>query len=424
MKEVVLIGRANVGKSSLLNALLGYRRTIVLDFAGTTVDRVAERPKWGNGQIELVDTLGIMSENPDLFHVQLGQADLAIFVVDVQAGITPLDRWIQHQLKLSGVTVWVVANKIEGLPEGSGAEFAGFGFDQLHLMSVAHRVGVADLRDAILQQIMVSEEVAEQMTTVTLLGRPNTGKSTLLNRLVQKNVSAVSPKPLTTRDYVVQRFQNRGRMYQVIDTAGIRRPRSKKEDVEIFSVQASQRALRLADVALLCIASHESITDQDMRLLNMVERSRKPAVILLNFWDQLEESARKDFVKNTDFAQYVGQFPSLAISGKTGFSVSRLLPLVDKLARKASERMKTSQVNRMVRDIVTKNPPPTRGKKSFNILYSSQVKAQPPTFVLFTNRQESMPESYQKYIENQLKKKLGLKGQALRIYFRMGSKST
>jgi GTP-binding protein len=204
----------------------------------------------------------------------------------------------------------------------------------------------------------------------------------------------------------------------MVDTAGVRRPRSQKEPVEIFSVQASTRAIRNADVVFLCIASHEPISDQDMRLLSLAEREGRPTAVLLNFWDRLGPAERKHFMEDTEFAPYLRKFRVLPMSGLTGLNAERCLPLAFRLFRQSRRRVRTSKLNRMVDNIISHNPPPTAGKQNFNILYASQVKVNPPTFVFFMNRKGNLPMSYQRYLENRLKKDLGFQGQTVRVFFR------
>lgn len=427
MNSFVLIGRPNVGKSSLYNTLLGYRRSIVLDMPGTTMDLVREKVRWA--PLTLVDSQGIFDEgDSETLQEVLRAATVCLFVVDGQVGITPFDKWLAKEIHISKKPTLLLINKCDGLRPGAEDEFGELGFLESMEVSAAHRRGIDDLKGWCRAKIEVG--VTEDTTPpkedgpikLALIGRPNSGKSTLMNKLCRQKISRVSPIPHTTRDPVSFEIETKEGIVKLIDTAGIRRPRSKKESVEQFSIHASTRSLKEADIVFLLINCSEAITDQDMRLLSLVERERKPAVVLLNFWDKLSGSERRHFVENSDFSNYLKNFKTLNVSGKTGWNVDRLMSLVFKLHEGANKRVKTSELNRFVKDVVGKNPPPAAGNGNFNILYASQVKTSPPTFVFFMNRKGNLPESYQRYLENQIKNRLGFRSQPVKIHFRAGER--
>lgn len=427
--RVTLVGRPNVGKSSLFNALLGYRRSIVLDLAGTTRDEVAEDVDWGEGAFQFVDCFGA-AEAPQLRDLEsaLSKADAVLFVVDAKSGLTPLDKDLAEAVARRNLPTLVIVNKTDAKISEDSTHFSGdLPFEEFAETSATHRRGLSEVRAWIAEQLKkkgVTKTVVdpaaepEKVVKVAIIGRPNAGKSTLMNRLCGESVSQVSPIPHTTRDPISYKLNTRRGRITLIDTAGIRRPRADKEDVEIFSIQAATRTITDADVILLTINVSEKVTDQDMRLLNLVERSGKPAALLLNFWDLLKPPARKKFWEDTEFISILNRFPTLTISGRTGMNVDRLLPMASELAEKASGRIPTARLNQLVESIVTRNPPPSMGRGNFNILYASQVKAAPPTFVLFVNRKQSLPASYERYLTETLRNALELKGQSLRIFFR------
>lgn len=419
MKTIGLIGRPNVGKSSLFNALLGFRRTIVLDMPGTTIDIIEEKLRWA--QANLFDSQGIFSEGDStVLSTIIEKADVILFVVDAIAGCTPFDRWIAQEIHKSKKPTLLVMNKADTKAGYGEEEFSALGVDKTLSVSAAHRKNMDLLKEWCLQLVQAEEpkpEVAEPIK-VAIIGRPNAGKSTLMNRLCAEDVSRVSPLPLTTRDPITRMLPSKDGMIRLIDTAGIRRPRSEKEDVEVFSVQASTRAIRDSDVVLLSIACHEPITDQDMRLLSLIKKEGRPTVILLNFWDKLKADERKHFLDDSEFTRIISQFKMLQISGKTGMSTDLILPMARQLYIKSHKRTKTSKLNQVVKKIVAKNPPPSVGKMNFNILYASQVAIDPPTFVFFMNRKGSLPDAYRIYLERQLKEHLGLKSQTIKVYFR------
>jgi len=423
---VAILGRPNVGKSSLFNALLGYRRSIVLDHPGTTLDRVAEEGDFGGGPFRLVDSEGILDETKaPMLGELLGQADVCVFVVDALTGLTPFDTAIANVIRARGIPTLVCVNKTESKKSEGELAFSSLPFKDFLGISAAHKKNLEQVKAWCLKhqqksgkQVTVDPQAAPPLT-LAFIGRPNTGKSTLMNRLCRESVSRVSPQPLTTRDPVSFELESReGHRFRLVDTAGIRRPRSKKNDVEVYSIHASTRQIREADVVFLLIASHEPISDQDVRLLSLLEREGKPAAVLLNFWDRLTPKERNTFVRESEFAPFISRFKTLPISGVTGFNVEKTLSLARKLAEQAKRRVTTSKLNKIVEKMIEKNPPPARGNQNFNILYASQVATEPPTFVFFMNRKEHLPDSYKRYLENQLRKELQFRGQAIRVFFR------
>lgn len=472
MRDFVVgfVGRPNVGKSSIFNAVLGYRRTIVLDLAGTTRDAVVEHVDDLPG-VAVMDSQGIWDEN-DVTPLTdaIRRSDALVFVTDAGTGITPFDRWIAAHLRSAGKPVLLFANKSD-VTDASPEEFAELGFGAAVAGSAVHRRGMAELDDwmrslapakepepaeadaeALHEEIesvatlgedegdlwcdaeAAEEEDDEPVQSakdgvayavppgrpleIALLGRPNAGKSTLMNRLCGEAVSRVSPEPLTTRDPVSFEIETDEGTVRLLDTAGLRRPRAKKEQLEVYASQFTTRAIEAADVLFLLLPCDEPMTDQDMRLMSLVERSGKPFALLLSRCDLRRPAERKAWWEESDFSRFLGEYPRLAVSGATGEGVDKILPLAFKLRRDGQKRIKTSDLNRFVEDLKRRNPPPSRGTRAFNLLYASQVRTRPPTFVFFMNRRERLPEHYRRYLENALRDKLRLKGQPIRVLFR------
>ncbi len=451
--HIVIIGRPNVGKSSLMNALLGYRRAIVFDQPGTTLDIVSEKTTWEERTFLLTDSQGIFSEEDSgVLDDLLRLGDAFVFVVDALAGPTPFDRWIARLSRQTQKPILLCVNKVEAKEAHPETDFAELGIEEVLSISAAHRFNLSTVKTWITNTLINSlgverntekaaQGIAERQgarpassarrtavtegeapLTIAFIGRPNTGKSTLMNALCGASVSRVSPVPLTTRDPVSQELKTPHGWVHLIDTAGMRRPRSDKSEIEVFSIQASTRALRQADVVFLLINCVEGVTDQDIRLLNLIVEEGRPTAILLNFWDQLGSRDRKSFVGSTDFQSYLETFHLVPLSGLTGFNTEQILPLAFRLYRQAQKRVKTSRLNEVVEKIIAHNPPPNAGRQNFNILYASQVRVDPPTFVFFMNRENNIPDHYRTYMEKQLRTKLGFKGQSIRVLFR-GQKS-
>jgi GTP-binding protein len=401
-----------------MNALLGYRRSIVYDKPGTTLDVISEKPKWAN--LVLIDTQGVFNEgDTDFLRKTLMDVDAVLFVVDAIVGCTPFDEWVSKEIKFLKKPTLLCINKAEAKKSYQEEEFAKLGIEEVITISAAHRTNIDFVKEwCAIGTTPTTAEGEEPLFRFTLIGRPNSGKSTLMNRLCGAEVSRVSPEPLTTRDPVSYELEMGKDRIQIIDTAGMRRPRSKKEGIETYSIQATTRAIRDSQVICLLINSSEAITDQDMRLLNLVVREGRPVMILLNMWDKLSAHERKTFFEYSDFTRYLENFKTMPISGKTGYNVERILPNVQRLYQQAQKRVPTSKLNRIVEGLIQRNPPPTSGQGNFNIMYASQVRVDPPSFVFFMNRKASLPKSYQLYLSNQLRLRLGLRSQACRVWFR------
>jgi GTPase len=422
--RIALVGRPNVGKSSLFNALLGYRRTIVLNQPGTTLDIVQEKVDWGSGTILLSDSMGLNTgEDEETLVRLLAESDACLFVVDALSGPTPFDRVVVDRIRARGIPFLLCINKSEAKRSEGAASFGELRADAFVEISAAHRTNL-DVVKEWCRHLMKEpgQGLASVALTIAIVGRPNTGKSTLMNRLCGRSVSRVSDKPHTTRDSVSFDVETPKGLIRFVDTAGMRRPRAKKEDLENYSINASTRAIEKADVVMLLIRADEPITDQDMRLLSLLQRKGKPSLVLLNFWDKVPAKEKRNVIDNSDFWKLLGDLPTLPLSGATGHNVDKMLRRSWKLASTSEKRIKTSELNRMVESIVSRNPPPTVGTQNFNILYASQVAVKPPTFVLFVNRKQALPASYQKFLSNAISRYLRYEGQPIRLFFRAAKK--
>jgi len=421
-KNIYIVGRPNVGKSMVFNKLVRFRRAIVLDLPGTTVDEVVQTVDFGNGPFELVDTQGIQSEKDvSLIRSFSKKAAAFLLVVDGQSGPIPFDESIAKELIKVKQPVLLCVNKCEGHASDNYIEFMSMGFKEVLPISAAHETNFGELKEWCEKHVTFEEKTTEETSiSLALVGRPNTGKSTLMNWLCCQDVSRVSPKALTTRDPVHFDIHTRRGLLRLVDTAGIRKSKKGRTQVEVFSIQASRRAVRDADVSFLLIDSTEKVTDQDMRLLRLLSQAGKPAAILFNFWDKLDEEQQKEvWTKLSNAIQkHLSNFELLNISGLKGYNLSKCLDMAFDLVKKNQSRVPTAALNKAVREIVAKNPPPAKGTKHFNILYASQVKSTPPTFVFFTNRKEAISPTYRRYLDNELRHRFDFVGQSLRLFFR------
>jgi GTP-binding protein len=441
---VALVGRPNVGKSTLFNRIVGRRLAVVSEIPGTTRDRLYADAEWTGVAFLLVDTGGLeitegrytepLSEDSERYlplirqqaSIAIQDADVVVHVVDGQAGITAADEEVAEILRRSRKPVIVAANKLESTQMWDAAyEFYELALGEVFQVSALHGTGTGNLLDAIVQAIPAAEEEEEdESIKVAILGRPNVGKSTLLNKLLGEERAIVSPIPGTTRDAIDTRLTWDGQAFTVIDTAGIRRRGKIDPGVEKYSVLRAIKALRRADVALLMVDSVEGITSQDTHIAGMLRDELVSSVVLVNKWDAVEKDAytinayRDQAREALNFLPYV---PILFISAATGQRVNKVLPEVMRVHEARFFRIPTSQLNRLVRDAVGRHPAPQKGGVRVKFLYATQASVDPPTIVFFVSRPEWVHFSYQRYLENRLREEFPFPGTPVRLVFRRRS---
>jgi GTP-binding protein len=438
---VVLVGRPNVGKSTLFNRITGTRRAIVTAVAGTTRDVIAQPAEWQGVEFNLVDTGGMFGESQDPLHElvvvhgrrAIDAADLVVFVVDGREGPVPGDAEIARTLHAAGKPVLVAVNKVDDRrARGRAVEFYQFGFEPVVEIAAEHGEGIGDLLDDVVKRLpakrRVPREEGEAPETaeiaVAIVGRPNVGKSSLLNRLLKEERAMVSEMPGTTRDAVDAVLRWHKRTFRLVDTAGIRRPGrvAKSGQMESVSVLVSRRAIERADVALLVIDATEGATDQDGAIAGEVEKAGCGVVIVANKWD-LMKGRGQDYSKEFDdklrfqlkFLEYA---PVLHISARTGERAPKLLEMVDRVAAARATRIPTGELNRFIQAVTATHPPASPGKREVRILYAAQTAVNPPTFVFFTNVATNFHFSYERYLTNRLRESFGLLGTPIRIHVR------
>ena len=434
---VVLVGRPNVGKSTLFNRITNTRRAIVTPVAGTTRDVNSLPAEWQGRPFRLVDTGGMFGASEDPLHdlvVQQGrralqEADVLVFVVDGREGLVPGDEEISAALRGTSAAVVVAVNKTDDRrAKGRALEFYQLGFDPVIEVAAEHGDGVGDLLDEITARMPAHRDGGpadhEQETAVAIVGRPNVGKSSLLNKLLREERSIVSTMPGTTRDSVDAVLKWHKRMFRIVDTAGIRRPGrvARSGQVEAVSVVVARRAIEKADVAVLVVDSVEGATDQDAAIAGEADKAGCGIVIAANKWD-LMKGRGTEFSKEFDdklrqglkFLEYA---PVLHISAATGERTGKVLETIDKIAEARMRRIPTSELNRFVAAVTAVHPPASPGRREVRILYAAQTGVAPPTFVFFTNVATEFHFSYQRFLVNRLRESFGLIGTPIRIHVR------
>lgn len=442
---VALVGRPNVGKSTLFNRIVGRRLAVVSDVAGTTRDRKYADAEWFETAFKLVDTGGIellegwhtepLSEDSERFlpsirsqaAIAIQDADLIIMVVDGIAGVTAADREVADILRRSKKPIMVAANKLESSKMQDDAfEFYELGLGEVFPISALHGPGVAELLDRLIEELPESEILDEDDDTVkiALLGRPNVGKSTLLNKLLGEERSIVSPISGTTRDAIDTKFRYHNEEYTLIDTAGIRRRGKIDAGVEKYSVLRSMKALARADIALLLIDATEGVTQQDMHIAGMIrDESKAGVIVLVNKWDLVEKDDYTiyDFTdqvrEDLNFMPYV---PFLFISAETGQRVGKVMDMVIDVNESRYMRVSTGELNRVVRDAIARHAPPGQMSR-LKFYYTTQAAVAPPVFVFFVNYPELVHFTYRRYLENKLRERYAFTGTPIRMVFKSRS---
>jgi len=431
---VVIAGRPNVGKSTLFNRLAGRRAAIVSDTPGVTRDRKEAEALLRGRRVRLVDTAGLEEAAPETLagrtHASaataVATADLVLFVVDARAGLTPADRHFARWLHRQGRPVLLVANKAEGRLAGSAVlDTYELGLGDPVAVSAEHGEGLADLMSEIADRLpdhADEADTAERPLRLAIVGRPNAGKSTLLNRLVGEERMVTGPEPGLTRDAVsVVLTDEQGGRIELVDTAGLRRRARVEPGLEQMSVGAAIGALRLAEVVVLTVDAVAGLHDQDLHIAHLIEREGRACVLALTKWDAVADRAlvRQSVAERleTSLAQIRG-VPVVPLSGLTGAGVERLLPAVWRAYNVWNTRVGTAELNRWFEGALARHPPPLVDRRRLKLRYVTQAKARPPTFVVFGTRAERLPEEYQRYLVNGLRETFGLPGVPIRLQLR------
>ncbi len=430
---IAVVGRPNVGKSTLFNKLVGERIAIVEDTPGVTRDRIIADADWLNHQFTLIDTGGIEPFSKDTILQQmrvqaelaLDMSDLILLLVDGREGMTAADMEVADMIRRRNKNVVVAVNKLDTAKMDDAAfEFYNLGLGDPVAISAEQGLGLGDLLDEIVERVKsVYEENEEEDDSlkVAVVGKPNAGKSTLINRLIGENRLIVSDVPGTTRDAIDTVVVHDGKDYTFIDTAGIRRKKKIYENIERYSIIRAIAAIDRADVVLLMIDAQEGVTEQDQKIAGIAHNRFKPTIIMVNKWDTIEkdtmtmEKMKKDIRNNLAFLDYA---PIMFISAQTGQRVQKIYDEINFVYDQAHKRISTGKVNEALIEFVTMKQPPSQKGRRLKIYYGSQVAIEPPTFVLFVNDEALLHFSYRRYIENSIRKTFDFSGTPIRVFFR------
>lgn len=430
---VAIIGRPNVGKSTFFNYIVGSRISIVEDTPGVTRDRIYGESNWRGRNFTLIDTGGIEPEKNDVIltqmrlqaNIAIDIADVIIFVTDVRQGVTAADEEIALMLKKSKKPIILVCNKADSFQKFQSDiyEFYNLGIGDPMPVSASNAQGIGDVLDKVydnLQKEADNDEDSERIK-VAVIGKPNVGKSSLINKILGENRNIVSNIAGTTRDAIDSYFENEHGKYTFIDTAGIRRKSKVTERIEKYSVLRSLFAIERADVCLMLIDANEGVTEQDAKIAGEAHEAGKGIIIVVNKWDEYEkdtgtlEKYRKAIYEKLSYLSYA---PVMFISAKTGQRVDKLFGMINDVAEQNAKRVTTSQLNQVINEAIAIVQPPSDKGKKLKIFYGTQASTKPPTFVIFVNSKDLFHFSYERYLVNQIRKEFGLEGTPIRIIVR------
>jgi len=432
-KVVAIVGRPNVGKSTLFNTLAGEKIAIVKDTPGVTRDRIYADTDWLNYHFTIIDTGGIDNEADDIImrsmrdqaEIAIETADVIIFVTDVQTGVTAMDMQVSDMLRRSKKPVVLCVNKVDSYEkyEPYIYEFYNLGIGDPYPVSSTGKQGLGDMLDKVVSYFDSSdeEEVEESIPKIAVIGKPNTGKSSLINKLCGSDRLIVSDIAGTTRDAIDTRIKRNGEEYIFIDTAGLRRKSKIKDDIERYSIIRTVSAVERCDIAILVIDAEEGITEQDTKIAGIAHERGKGMIILVNKWDLIEKNDKTMNAFSREIRDKLSYMPYaelLFVSALTGQRLNKIYELIDLVMMNACLRVQTGVLNEIMNEAVADNEPPTDKGRRLKIFYSTQVSVKPPTFVLFVNDRQLAHFSYVRYIENRLRETFGFRGTPIRILIR------
>ena len=426
---IAIVGRPNVGKSTFFNKVAGRKISITENRPGVTRDRITADCEWRGKPFTLIDTGGIELKSEDTMWKEIALqakaavelADVILFFTDGREGLTASDHDVAEYLRRSKKPVVLVVNKVDDYSPDKLFEFYSLGLGEPYGVSSEHSRGIGDVLDSAVEWFPKGEAEADGSLKIAVVGKPNAGKSSLVNKILGQERSIVTPIAGTTRDAVDTRFELGGKAYTIIDTAGIRRKRSVEDDVEYYSVLRAFDAVRRADVCCLVVDANEGLTEQDVKIIGYVHEQGKPSVVVMNKWDVIEKDTHtiQTFEKKLrDDLKFMDYFKSVYISAKTGQRVEKVLSLAEEAYAHANFRVPTGELNDLLMDAMRVSEPPSYQGRRLKLYYASQVAVCPPLFVLMVNDEGLMHFSYERYLENVIRGAYDFSGTPIRIQVR------
>ena len=430
---VAVVGRPNVGKSTLFNALAGDTISIVKDTPGVTRDRIYADVNWLNTSFTLIDTGGIEPDTNDIILSQMREqaeiaiqtADVIIFLTDVRQGLVDADSKVADMLRRSGKPVVLVVNKVDNfntmMPDVY--EFYNLGIGDPHPISAASRLGIGDMLDAVVENFREDQLVSEEddRPRIAIVGKPNVGKSSIINKILGENRVIVSDIAGTTRDAVDTPVIHDGKEYVFIDTAGLRRKNKIKEELEKYSIIRTVSAVERADIVIIVIDATEGVTEQDAKIAGIAHERGKGVIIAVNKWDAIEKNDKTIYEHSKrirEILSYLSYAEIIFISAKTGQRMNKMFDMIDMIIDSQTMRLQTGVLNEILTEAVAMQQPPSDKGRRLKLFYITQVSIKPPTFVIFVNDKKLMHFSYTRYIENKIRDAFGFKGTSLRFIIR------
>ena len=428
---VAIVGRPNVGKSTLFNRLIGQRRAIVDEVSGVTRDRIYGKSDWNGIEFSVIDTGGWIVNSDDIFEgeirkqVQLAieEADVVLFLVDVTTGITDMDTEVANLLRRSDKKVLLVANKVDNYQrQVDSYEFYNLGIGEPWTVSSISGSGTGDLLDEVVKSF-AKEEIEEEpeIPRISIVGKPNVGKSSLINALVGEERNIVTPIAGTTRDSIHSRYNKFGHDFIIIDTAGLRKKNKVTEDLEFYSVLRSVRTIENSDVCILMIDATQGVEAQDLHIFNLIQRNRKGAVLVVNKWDLVEKTAKSTAEFTQAIKERIAPFTDIPIIFTSAITKQRILKVLEEamdVYHNRKQRIATSTLNEFTQEAVDAYPPPAYKGKLIKIKYATQLPTYAPSFAFFCNLPQYIKDPYKRYIENKLREQFNFTGVPIQIFFR------
>lgn len=429
---VSIVGRPNVGKSTLFNRLIGRRKAIVHDEYGVTRDRHYGESFWNGKNFSVIDTGGYLPDESDAIssgireqiHLAIDESDVILFVVDTETGVHPLDQSVAEILRKQETPVLLVVNKCDNEQKRMEAvEFYSLGFDELFPVSSISGTGTGDLLDKVVELLPEKEEEDEdKYPKIAFVGRPNVGKSSLMNALLKSDRCIVTEIPGTTRDAINSKLEYEGDTYIIVDTAGLRKKAKVKENIEFYSTVRTDRAIKEADVVVLMLDAMQGFDEQDKRILREAENFNKGIIIVLNKWDTVPEKS-SNLLK--EFEEYIygkvrtlDYIPVISISALTGLRIEKVLDFSKKVIEQRRKKIPTPQLNDAIEKILKERPLPVKRGRQLKIQYAVQVKSNPPVFKFFMNNPQELPPNYRRFLENKLREYFSFEGVPITMVFR------